>query len=332
MRRFLRGVKAYQNHPDHRDVTEAPVIWREGTTCLRDYAPNAPASAPLVLVIPSLINRFTILDLDFVPSFLRAMAAQGFRPLVVDWDAPGTQEKNFDLSDYVTKRLFPILDFARTLNLAPLHVTGYCMGGLLALALASLRPARVKTLNLMAVPWDFHAQGKEIGPAFRKLSRDLEPLLKETGQLPVDVIQSLFAAFQPLHVPAKFSAFAKLDPFSMEARQFVLVEDWLNGGVPLTAKVARECLGDWYGENYTAKGEWHIDGALIDPKEIKAPAYLIVPGRDRIVHPASAIPLARLLPHATLHEPMMGHIGMIASRHAPHQVWAPLFHWLKQHA
>ena len=62
------------------------------------------------------------------------------------------------------------------------------------------------------------------------------------------------------------------------------------------------------------------------------PAYVVVPGKDRIVPPESALPLAKLLPYASLHEPMTGHIGMVASTKAPHQVWAPLMSWLEKHA
>ena len=94
------------------------------------------------------------------------MAAQGFRPLVVDWDVPGEQENNFALTDYMTKRLTPILHFIQSKHPAPVHVLGYCMGGLLALALAALRPERVKSLILMATPWDFHQPDAGIGRGF----------------------------------------------------------------------------------------------------------------------------------------------------------------------
>jgi polyhydroxyalkanoate synthase subunit PhaC len=57
-----------------------------------------------------------------------------------------------------------------------------------------------------------------------------------------------------------------------------------------------------------------------------------VPGKDRIVPPESALPLAKLLPQSSLHEPMMGHIGMIASERAPQQVWKPFLSWLEKHA
>lgn len=343
---FIKGIKAYREHEALRDVEEAPIIWQDGTTKLRDYNPKA-LNAPVVLVIPSLINRFDILDLDMAPSFLRNLAAQGFRPLVVDWDWPGKEEAGFGLSEYVTRRLMPVLDFilgrgtwdegrAKDSNppspIPRSHVLGYCMGGLLALALAALRPDAVKTLTLMATPWDFHQPDPALGPQFSAIADQMEPTMQTAQILPVDVIQALFASLQPLQVLTKFSEFSAMDMNSPEARQFVLVEDWLNDGVPLTANVARECLRDWYGENFTARGEWHVDGKIIDPAAVKMPSYVIVPGKDKIVPPESALPLARLLPHSTLHEPMLGHIGMMASKNAAPQVWASLVHWLKEHS
>jgi poly(3-hydroxyalkanoate) synthetase len=160
---------------------------------------------------------------------------------------------------------------------------------------------------------------------------DVEPCLQKLGILPVDIIQSLFATLQPLRVLEKFTRFAGMNQLSMEARKFVLVEDWLNDGVPLTANVARECMQGWYGDNVTARGQWKIGDQTIDPQKLTMPSYVIVPGKDKIVPPESALPLAKLLPHATLHEPMSGHIGLLAGRNAAQQIWAPLIHWLKEH-
>jgi polyhydroxyalkanoate synthase len=83
--------------------------------------------------------------------------------------------------------------------------------------------------------------------------------------------------------------------------------------------------------NVTAKGAWKVGGKVIDPRAITMPSCVIIPGRDQIVPPESALPLAHALPHAVRHEPMLGHIGLMASPNAPHQVWAPLTAWLLQH-
>jgi len=337
---FLKGVQTYRHHPARRDVPEAPVIWSEGTTKLRDYNPFM-AHAPVVLVIPSLINRYTILDLDIAPSFLHTLAAAGFRPLVVDWDEPGNVEENFALDDYV-KRLVGIVDWLcdhhdssrakPSPDLQPptssLHLLGYCMGGLLALALATLKPERMATLTLMATPWDFHQPDAATGQLLAEIT---EPLAA-ASPMPVDMLQYLFALLQPFQALTKFVDFAALDPASMEARHFVLLEDWLNDGVPLPAKVAETCWRGWYGDNLTAQFAWCIGGQIIDPRALPMPSYVVVPGRDRIVPPESALPLGKLLPHASLHEPMTGHIGMMASRQASQQVWKPFLRWLGEHA
>jgi poly(3-hydroxyalkanoate) synthetase len=327
-RNFMNGVALYRQHPAQRDRVDAPIIWQSGTTMLRDYAPHS-IHAPVILVVPSLINRFTILDLQPEHSFLHMLAAQGFRPLLVDWNAPGESEKNFTLGDYVTERLMPALRVASAHN--AVHVLGYCMGGTLALALAALCPERTRTLSLLAAPWDFHAGYETVGMNGGMLEDKLKPWLSGDDVIPVEVIQSVFTAFQPLHAFRKFSSFAALDSSDEAAARFVLTEDWLNDGVPLTAPAARECFGDWCARNVTAKNQWHVNNKIIDPHQMNVPAYVIVPGRDRIVPPESAMPLARALPYAMRHEPMLGHIGIIVSPNAPHQVWKPLVGWLGAH-
>jgi len=135
---YLAGLEAYRRHPYRRRDETAPVLWRKGTTQLLDY--GGDAAGPLVLVVPSLINRFYVLDLLPELSFLRYLAGQGLRPLVVDWDAPGREERGFDLTDYVVRRLESAFDAAASLARGPIGVAGYCMGGLFALALALRRP------------------------------------------------------------------------------------------------------------------------------------------------------------------------------------------------
>lgn len=337
MRRVMEGIRLYRAHPAKRSLKEAPPVWRAGSTTLRDYNPSA-TDAPIILVIPSLINRYAILDLDKNLSFLRTLAAQGFRPLLVDWDTPGETEANFTIADYVLKRLAPTLELAaqwqshNAARPAPCHVLGYCMGGLLALALATIKPELVRSLTLLATPWNFHQPDPEIGPKFLDIAHQVEPVLETLGYLPVDAIQTLFASFQPLQAPVKFANFAELDPASDKARHFVLLEDWLNDGVPLTAPVARACFRELYGCNLSGQARWKINGVAIDPRMIDAPTFIIAPGRDRIVPPESTLPLASQLPNATLIEPETGHIGIIASRKAPSLVWNPYIEWLKAHS
>lgn len=316
---LLRGLAAYRRHPHARHLAEPPAIWQEGSARLLDYG---GAGRP-VFFVPSLVNRAHVLDLDEGASLLRYLAAHGMRPLLLDWGWPGQAERRFTLTDHIAGRL------ERALMAAPqgLVLAGYCMGGLLALAAAIRRPDRVAALALLATPWDFAADPQSAG--ITRLLPGFEPLMEPMGALSVDLLQSLFAMLDPYAIPEKFRAFGRLDQASSRARRFVVLEDWLNDGVPLAAPVAREALGGWYGENTPARGAWTVAGLPVRPADWRGPAFLAIPVRDRIVPPASALPLAAGMPGAVTHFAQAGHIGMVAGQSAEAVLWRPLLDWLR---
>jgi polyhydroxyalkanoate synthase len=318
---FLAGLEAYRGHPYYRAPDEGRAVWQEGTTRLLDYG----GAGKLVLLVPSLINRHYILDLLPERSFVRFLRDCGLRPLVVDWDEPGDDERGFGLDDYIAGRLDRALDAAVGLASAPVAVIGYCMGGLLALALAQRRMADIAALALLATPWDFHAER----PEQARLLGTVIDVAATDETLPLWVIQSLFLSLDPFLAERKFIRFAGLDLGSEAARDFVALEDWLNDGVPLASRVARECGGDWYRDNASARGLWRVAGDIIEPQNLQHPALVVVPGRDRIVPPRSAEALGAALPQATLMRPPLGHIGMMASAAAPQAVWEPITDWLQ---
>ncbi|UCH76071.1 MAG: alpha/beta hydrolase [Rhodospirillales bacterium] len=322
--RLLAGIEKYRHHPWRRDVADAPTLWRDGSTALRDYGGVGTAA----LFVPSLINRAYILDLSERHSLLRWLSRNGVNPWLVDWGYPGEAERRFDLDAYIAGRLVRALDATVELTGGPVALVGYCMGGLLALALARLRPQHVTGVALLATPWDFHAGDGARARALAALAPALEPQLQLFGTLPVDSLQMLFAGLDPFGIQRKFEAFAELDPASERARLFVALEDWLNDGIPLAAPVARECLVGWYGENGPARGEWMVAGSPVDPARLDVPALALMPEKDRIVPPQSAAALAAALPRCTALTISAGHIGMVVGSGMRKAVWEPLRRWI----
>jgi poly[(R)-3-hydroxyalkanoate] polymerase subunit PhaC len=326
--RFLDGVLSYRRYPTARRPSDRPVLWREGTTLLRDYRRSNDAAAPRLLVVPSLINRYYILDLEPESSFLADLAARGYAPFAVDWDAPGAEEQGFDLTRYIAGRLEGALDAVKRQPGGPIIVVGYCMGGNLALALALRRQSDIAALACLATPWDFHAEGEIQARLIGAIGRHMDPLFQALGEMPVDILQSFFASLDPLSILAKFRRFADME--GDHAQRFVALEDWLNDGVGLAAPVARECLAQWYGENSTALGNWLIAGQPVMPEKLVLPALAMVPSADRIVPPKSALGLAQRLARCETMTPAAGHIGMMAGGSARAKVWDPLDAWLRR--
>jgi polyhydroxyalkanoate synthase len=334
MDRLAEGVLAYRRHPVERSLEAPPAVWQEGNTRLLDYGRTDAAArrrnTRAVLVIPSLINRWEVLDLSAEKSLLRGMAAAGLRPYLVDWGTPDDNGRRFDLAAYVARLERAVAFVAKRARRAP-AVMGYCMGGTLAVALTARRPRKVARLALLAAPWDFHAD--KTGHAFL-LSAG--PLLAEiadrVGELPVDILQTLFWSLDPWLAVKKFGRFLGMDQSGDSARDFVLLEDWLNEGAPLAGPTARDCLIGWYGENLPGTGRWVVDGKRIVPRKIARPALVMIPSGDRIVPPLSAAALAdpkRGLKNATRLDLPLGHIGMVVSSRARELSWTPLIEWLK---
>jgi len=323
------GLTRYRRHPYRRELKPPRSIWHEGTTHLRDYGTGEEEPGQrAVLVIPSLINRAYVLDLTAERSFMRFLAGRGFRPYLVDWGRPGPVERGFGLSEFILGRHGAALDRGIERTGQRPAVIGYCMGGNLALGLAAARPRDVSALALLATPWDFHAERPDLAHATAHAMTPWMPVIEQLGELPVDVLQGLFFALDPFLGARKFRAFAGADPDSPKALEFVALEDWLNDGVPLAARVARECLIGWYGSNDTSRGEWRLGGRAVLPQHIELPSFVVIPEQDRIVPPASAEALARALPHVTRLSPPLGHIGMMVGGKATDSVWQPLAGWL----
>ena len=333
LHRLADGVLAYRRHAVHRTLDDPPAVWSEGNTRLLDYGATHRAArvrgARAVLVVPSLINRWEVLDLTAEKSLMRAMAASGLRPYLVDWGTPNAEERRFDSTSYVARLERALAFLTKRARRAP-AVMGYCMGGTLTVALAARQPRRVAGLALLAAPWDFHAD--RAGHAFL-LSAG--PLLAEVadrvGELPVDVLQTLFWSLDPWLAVKKFGRFLGMDQAGSSAGEFVLLEDWLNDGAPLAGPTARDCLIGWYGDNLPGTDKWVVGGRRIVPSRMKVPALVMIPSGDRIVPPLSAAALAepgRGLKNVTRLDLPLGHIGMVVSGRARDLCWTPLIEWL----
>lgn len=325
---MMRGLRRYQASPEQRTLIDPPTIWRRGAARLLDYGGGGRA----VFVVPSLINRHHILDLDEGASLMRFLSGEGLRPLLLDWGTPGEDERGLDLSAYVARRLLPAFDAATAIGGgAPLAVAGYCMGGTMSAALAALRPGGVSRLALIGAPWDFSGMTPMRGALAslgvtgeRSALTDMIGAVEATfGAVPVSALQAVFAQLDPGLAARKFRRFAALDPAAPAARRFVLIEDWLNAGPPLAGPAAREALVGWHLDNAPASGGWRIEGRRIDLAAIATPTLIFAAKRDRIAPPA-ATEAAAEIPGARVVRPDSGHVGMIVGGGAQDRLWRPL--------
>lgn len=318
------GMDAYKQSPHTANRAPQQTIWQSGSTTLQRFNDN---TGHKILLVPSLINRADILNLDSTHSFTAFLAGQGFDVYTLNWGSPSDDEAAFDVNAYITNRLIPAMNELD----GKVHLIGYCMGGTMAAAAAVMNPDKTATLTMLAAPWDFHAPDKTLAIRMQAFLATAMPVMTAKGVLPVDWIQMLFTAIDPLFAFNKFRNFLNMPQGSDEARRFVIVEDWLNNGVPLTTPAAHQALHDWYIQNQPVSGVWTIGTHLISDAFVTTPTCVITPANDRLVPSESAVQFMQQNESVTRMSPPLGHIGIMASSRAQKQVWEPLAKWLCAH-
>ncbi len=325
----MQTMQAYYQARYERTLLEPECIWQQGECRLLCYAPSGRKKKHAVLLVPSLINRYHILDLSESNSFARHLAAQGHPVFLVDWGLPGDAEKRFTCETYVTSYLCAIGEKLQAEGHTRIVVAGHCMGGMLTLAFAAIRPDVVSAIALLATPWDFSAD--PLHPVMRNESGldILERYIEAYELLPGEHILAMFYLRDPWLFQEKLEHFHDLEPGSEAYERFLAIEHWVNGCVPLARGVARDGFIHWGAHNQAYHGQWRVGGRLIVPAEIQQPALVATPRKDRIVPYAAALPLANALPNAIHLTPDTGHVGMIVGSHAKEQLWEPFAAWMK---
>ncbi len=309
--RAMAGLRRYAAAPRNADDRTITTVSLGPLT-----ARSAGSAGPIVVLVPSLINPASIMDLDTDRSLLQWLGAQGFRALLLDWGTPTPADVNRDLAAHVTERLLPALSALGD----PVHLVGYCLGGILATAAATLHP--VKSLSLIATPWHFNGYGKPARISLLGLWAHHADQLASLGFLPIEVLQSAFWSLDPARSVAKFAALANYADDDPSLVAFAKVEDWANGGAPLTYAAGRDLFESLIGEDDSGNGRWRVGGQMIDPAALSCRTHQFTAANDRIA-PSECSAQAVLATSCPL-----GHVGMMAGSGAQQGCWEPLAAWL----
>jgi polyhydroxyalkanoate synthase len=325
---WFAGVVRYQNSSFKRYKPDYQVFWQKNQVrCLQINKQLSPNQRTL-LIIPSLINRYYILDLTEKLSLVRYLSNNNVNVFLLDWDRPREEDFAFDSASYILQYIQPLMNILRE-QFNNLHIMGYCIGGLLALASSVCNLDAYKSLILLATPWDFHSDDynkilwNNLHLQITKHWCDKSPLISG------EYIAWLFYLTDPINFAEKYKRFNMLDEGSEAYNRFLAVENWVNDTVPLTSSFARECLIDWACNNMTLKEEWRVGDMIISPKQLKIPTLLVAPQYDKIVPTSNALSIAKDMNNVNILSPKTGHIGAIIGKERMNNLWNPLLEWLK---
>lgn len=313
-------------------LTPYRVIHRQDKLEVRYYAPARAEGRPPVVLVPSLINRSYILDLEPDRSLVAALSARGHPVYLVDWGVPGPEDAQEDVAYVVLELLHRSIDrVCRHARQPSAFVLGYCQGGTLAVLYAALRPARVRGLVALNTPVAFAAGGR-----FRELVApevfDVERAIDPDGLVPVTVLRPAFQLLDPVGGWTKFLAVEAAGDSPDRLRRVMARERWLEENVPLPGAFAREFVRAAYQEDRLLAGTWTLAGERVDLRRLVAPLLVVCCARDFICPPAAATPLADAVGSADRETVTLpcGHIGVVVGAEGPRRLYPLLDQWFRR--
>ncbi len=312
--------------------TPKDTLLRDGTASLYRFRPPAPRqhaapSLPLLLV-PSMINRWNILDLRQGASLADALRHAGLDTWCLDWGVAEDEDRHLTWEMVVERLERAIRAILRKTGAPKVGLLGYCMGATLAGIAAALNPRKVAALINLAGPFDF-AHGGALTHATNPAWFDAEAIAAAGNVHPAQM-QMGFVAMRPTAQLAKWVNFADRahDPAFRAA--FDALEAWSSDNIPFPAAAYQTYITELYQQNLLVKGQHHVGGRRVDLGAIDCPLLTVVTDRDTICPPLAATALNDLCAStdkATLTIPG-GHVGAVVGSRAPTHLYPALAQWL----
>ena len=279
-----RGVEQYRPGEEVA-ITPGKVVYRNRLIELIQYEPaTARVDAQPLLVVPSWIMKYYILDLTPQDSLVRYLVEQGHTVFMLSWRNPGSEDRDLGMEDYLQSGVLAAVQAVSELRPGVrIHAAGYCLGGTLLAIAAAVLGARqdnpLETVTLLAGQVDFNEPG-ELGLFIDESQLAfLEDLMAERGYLDG---RQMAGAFQLIN--SKDLVWSKLvHEYLMGAQSPVsALGAWNADATRLPARMHSEYLRRLYLHNDLAEGRYPAAGRPVALEAIQLPMFVVATERDHV--------------------------------------------------
>ncbi len=316
--------------------TGKDTVYREGRGSLYRFHGKRAASSTQaaeshvpVLIVPSLINRWYVMDLREGASFVHAMSEDTpWATYLYDWGVPEDEDRFISWDDVLATLERVVRQVLRDSGADKVALVGYCMGATLGAIETALHPSKIACFVNLLGPIDFaHAGrlGMMVDP------RWFDPYaMTAPGNLSAAHMQAGFLALNPMNQISKWVNLAGKvwDPKAREA--FAALETWANDNVPFPGGAYVTYIKELYQENRLIHGDHWARGRRVDLSRITCPLLTVVAQRDQICPPRSALALhdvARSSVKDVISVPG-GHVGAMVGSRAAKELYPKVVDWL----
>ena len=338
--RYVKGVKAIIDSYDV-PVGMAPkeTVWTLNKAKLFRYHPVKPPEErfpiPLLLVY-ALINKPFIFDLVPGRSFVEFLLDQGFDVYLLDWGAPGLEDKNTTFDDYVSEYLHrAVRKVQRDSGSKEISMLGYCLGATIAVTYAATFPeVPLRNLLLLTAPIDFSNQPEGSMAMWLDERRlDVDKLVDTYGNVPGELIRYWAKMLKPVeNFSGAYINLLRMVDDAVAVRGWQAINRWVEDVIPFAGEAFRQFVLVYLRGNNLIKGQHMINGRPVEMANIDASLLNIVAKYDHLVAQSQSESIMDLV--SSQDKQMMiipsTHVGIMASSSAKYKLWPEIVNWLAE--
>ncbi|WP_234262389.1 alpha/beta fold hydrolase [Klebsiella aerogenes] len=239
-----------------------------------------------VLFIPSIINKYYILDLNDEKSMVKWLRDNHYSVFIISWKNPENDVSDISLSDYVVhgviKAIATVCDITKKKSI---HTAGYCLGGtLLALAAgyykAKKLTSKIRTTSFFATLLDFSLPG-DLGFFIKNITSQMAMALRDNCSV-IDGrdLNVLFNLLREKNLYWNYYLSKYIYGEQPQPSEFLF---WSGDGMNMPVSFCRSIVNDFYlGNNFVSKRGVEINGVFVDISQVSHPGYFVGTKGDHI--------------------------------------------------